>query len=135
MSQPGTAFMPEPGHQSWPQSPLALQVGRPSGGAHGGTFAFDGEHWGAACAVPAASPTAAAPRPPDMTAAAATAATRVRLIVCPFRKTPLNGVATDPGHFLSDALEDSWSQLPNAFFAGSVDSGSVPGYGNSSASR
>ena len=76
MSQSGTAFIPEPGHHSWPQSPLALQAGRPSGGAHGGTFALDGEHWGAACAVPAASPTAAALRPPEMRAAVATAATK-----------------------------------------------------------
>jgi hypothetical protein len=43
MSQPGTASIPEPGHHNWPQSPKALQAGRPSGGAHGGTFAFDGE--------------------------------------------------------------------------------------------
>ncbi|HET6733036.1 hypothetical protein [Mycobacterium sp.] len=42
-SQPGTASIPEPGHHSWPQSPKALQAGRPSGGAHGATFAFDGE--------------------------------------------------------------------------------------------
>lgn len=79
MSQPGTASIPEPGHHSWPHWPLALQAGGPSGGAHGGTFAFDGEHWGAACAVPAASPTPAALRPPDMRAAVATAAARVRL--------------------------------------------------------
>ncbi len=71
-SQPSTAFIPEPGHHNWPQSPKALQAGRPSGGAHGGSFAFDGEHWGAACAAPAASPKAAAPIPPDKRAAVAT---------------------------------------------------------------
>src|SRR4051794_6559568 len=88
MSQPGIPLIPEPGHQSWPHSPFALQVGRPSGGAHGGTFAFDGEHWGAACAVPATEPKAAALRPPDMTAAVAAATTKVRHMMCPSEGVP-----------------------------------------------
>jgi hypothetical protein len=85
VSQPGTAFIPEPGHHSCPQSPNALQAGGPSGGAHGATFAFDGEHIGAACAVPAASPTAATVKPPDTRAADAIAATKFRDTASPFQ--------------------------------------------------
>ncbi|WP_156752493.1 hypothetical protein [Mycobacterium sp. ACS1612] len=85
VSHSGSAVIPEPGHHSWPHSPKALQAGRPSGGAHGDSFALDGEQKGAACAVPAANPTAAAPRPPATRAAEAIAATKVRDMACPFQ--------------------------------------------------
>jgi hypothetical protein len=73
MSQFGIGSIPEPGHQSWPQTPFASQVpGGPSGGAHGGVLAFDAEQNGTAFAAGAA----ATPMPTEANVAVAHAAMR-----------------------------------------------------------
>jgi hypothetical protein len=93
MSQFGIGDIPEPGHQICPQTPLASQVpGGPSGGAHGGVFAFDGEHNGAALAVPEGAATIATLRPTETNVAAANAATRA---LC-MRPVHIVTVLTDP---------------------------------------
>src|SRR5690349_8239888 len=106
MSQAGMGSIPEPGHHSWLHMPWALHCpGGPSGGAHGGVLAFDGEQNGAADAVFAAGPTTAKVRPPVTAAAAANPAARLRIMTSPFgvpsggrRVPPLHAdrVPTDP---------------------------------------